>query len=118
MRAAHRRRRGRAGAARPRRAEVPVAVTLGPYVQDVRSDGFTVVFETDADVAAEVRAGDVRVATHGTHHEAIVRGLPKTARAAIASAVEGHDAGGGEVVLPDAARPLTFVVYGDTRRPA
>jgi hypothetical protein len=97
------------------RAEVPVAVTLGPYVQDVRADGFTVVFETAGDTAAEVRAGDVRVATRGTHHEAIVRGLPKTARARYQVAVEGHDAGGGEVVLPDAARPLTFVVYGDTR---
>jgi 3',5'-cyclic AMP phosphodiesterase CpdA len=29
--------------------------------------------------------------------------------------IGGADAGGGEVVLPDAARPLTFVVYGDTR---
>ncbi|HEX9102178.1 MAG TPA: hypothetical protein VF997_08250, partial [Polyangia bacterium] len=55
------------------RAQAPVVVA--PYVQDVRGDGFTVVFETAADVAAETRAGDVRVATRGTHHEAVVRGL-------------------------------------------
>ncbi|HEY1586395.1 MAG TPA: hypothetical protein VGH63_11955, partial [Polyangia bacterium] len=57
----------------------PLAV--GPYVQDVRADGFTVVFDTAADVAAEVRAGAVRVATRGTHHEAVVRGLPAATRA-------------------------------------
>jgi len=90
-------------------------LVLGPYVQDVRSDGFTVAFETATDVAAETRAGDVRVATHGTHHEAVVRGLPAASRAKYRVSIDGHDAGGGEVVLPDAARPLTFVVYGDTR---
>jgi acid phosphatase type 7 len=90
-------------------------LVVGPYVQDVHADGFTVVFDTAADVAAEVRAGDVRVATHGTHHEAIVRGLPAATRARYHVTVDGHDAGGGEIVLPDASRPLTFVVYGDTR---
>ena len=90
-------------------------LVVGPYVQDVHDDGFTVVFETAADVAAEVRAGDVRVATRGTHHEAVVRGLPPASRARYRVFVDGHDAAGGEVALPDAARPLTFVVYGDTR---
>lgn len=89
--------------------------TIGPYVQDVRGDGFTVVFETATDVAAEVRAGAVRVATRGTHHEAILRGLPPASRARYAVLVDGRDAGGGEVALPDAARTLSFVVYGDTR---
>ncbi|MGZ3430093.1 MAG: hypothetical protein ACXVCV_25755, partial [Polyangia bacterium] len=93
------------------RAEIPVA----PYVQDVRSDGFTVVFETAAETAAEVRAGDVRVATHGRHHEAVLRGLPAGGRAKYRVTVDGANAGGGEVVLPDPTRALTFVVYGDTR---
>jgi acid phosphatase type 7 len=91
------------------------ALSIGPYVQDVRADGFTVVFETAADAAAEVRAGDVRVATRGRHHEAVVRGLPAAARASYRVTVDGVDAGGGEVVLPDTKRALTFVVYGDTR---
>jgi len=90
-------------------------LVVGPYVQDVRGDGFTVVFETAADVAAETRAGEVRVTTRGTHHEAIVRGLPAATRAKYRVTIGGADAGGGEVVLPDAARPLTFLVYGDTR---
>jgi len=90
-------------------------LVVGPYVQDVHADGFTVVFDTAADVAAEVRAGAVRVATHGTHHEAVVRGLPPARRARYDVFVDGHDAGGGNVALPDPARPLDFVVYGDTR---
>jgi hypothetical protein len=95
------------------RAQSPL--TIGPYVQDVRADGFTVVFETPGDVAAEVRAGAVRVATSGTHHEALLRGLPAGTRTRYVVAVAGRDVGGGEVVLPDATRPLTFLVYGDTR---
>ncbi|HEY2749050.1 MAG TPA: metallophosphoesterase [Polyangia bacterium] len=90
-------------------------ITIGPFVQDVRADGFTVVFETSAAADAEVRAGDARVATHGTHHEAIVRGLPAATREKYRVTVGGRDAGGGEVVLPDAGRALRFVVYGDTR---
>jgi hypothetical protein len=89
--------------------------TLAPYVQDVRSDGFTVVFETAADAAGEVRAGAVRVTTRGRHHEAVLRGLPAGARTKYRVTVDGADAGGGEVVLPDPKRALTFVVYGDTR---
>ncbi len=91
------------------------AISIGPYVQDVRPDGFTVVFETTVASDAEVLAGPVRVATHGTHHEAVVRGLPAGARARYRVLVGGSDAGGGEVALPDGRRPLTFVVYGDTR---
>lgn len=99
------------------RAEAPtVAPTVAPYVQDVRSDGFTVVFETARDVAAETRAGDERVATHGTHHEAVLRGLPAGTRVHYRVAIGGADAGGGDVALPDGARRrLTFLVYGDTR---
>ena len=92
-----------------------VATTVAPYVQDVRSDGFTVVFETGSDVAAETRAGDVRVTTRGTHHEAVLRGLPAGTRTRYTVTIDGSDAGGGQVALPDAGRALTFLVYGDTR---
>ena len=91
------------------------ALRVGPYVQDLRSDGFTVVFETDADVTAEVRANGARVVTHGRHHEAVLRGLPAAARVPYRVFVGGADVGGGEVALYDPRRPLTFVVYGDTR---
>ncbi|HXU71571.1 MAG TPA: metallophosphoesterase [Polyangia bacterium] len=92
------------------------SITVGPYVQDVRPDGFTVVFDTAGETSAEVRAGAVRVATQGTHHEAIVRGLPASTRAPYRVFVGGADAGGGDVALPDPkAHTLDFVVYGDTR---
>jgi hypothetical protein len=88
---------------------------IAPYVQDVRADGFTVVFDTVDDVAAEVRAGAVVVATRGRHHEALVRGLPPASVARYGVALAGVERGGGEVRLADAGRPVTFVVYGDTR---
>jgi 3',5'-cyclic AMP phosphodiesterase CpdA len=93
------------------------ALTVGPYVQDVRADGFTVAFETAADAAAEVRAGDVTVATRGTRHEAVLRGLIGVTggRVRYRVVVDGRDAGGGEVALAGDARTLDFVVYGDTR---
>ena len=91
------------------------ALTIGPYVQDLRSDGFTVAFETATDAAAEVRAGNVVAATRGTHHEAVLRGLPGGARVPYRVFVAGRDAGGGEVALPGAGAILDFVVYGDTR---
>lgn len=104
------------GVARGETASASTPITVGPYVQDVRPDGFTVVFDTAGETAAEVRAGAVRVSTHGTHHEAIVRGLPAATRARYRVLVAGEDAGGGDVALPDpSARRLDFVVYGDTR---
>lgn len=102
--------------ARPRRAGADERLTRAPYVQDVRDDGFTVVCDSAVDAAVEVRAGDVHVTTSGTHHEAVLRGVePQSGRVAYRVLVDGQDAGGGDVALPDAARPVTFVVYGDTR---
>ena len=62
---------------RQRTAEVDVllmaaAVAIGPYVQDVRPDGFTVAFETASESDAEVRVDGHVVKTHGVHHEAHV----------------------------------------------
>lgn len=87
---------------------------VGPYVQDVRADGFTVAFETSAAATAEVRAGDVVVKTSGTRHEAIVRGV-HGARVAYRVVVDGRDEGGGDVALAGDGARLDFVVYGDTR---
>lgn len=91
------------------------ALVIGPYVQQLRSDGFTVTFETAGDTDAEVRAGSLVVATHGRHHEAVLRGLPAASRVPYRVVVGGVDVGGGEVALYDPTRPLTFVVWGDTR---
>jgi 3',5'-cyclic AMP phosphodiesterase CpdA len=103
----------------PALAATRPALALGPYVQDLRSDGFTLAFETDADVAAEVRAagraGAVTVATRGTRHEAVLRGLKPGTRVPYRIFIGGHDAGGGEVALAGDRPILDFVVYGDTR---
>jgi calcineurin-like phosphoesterase family protein len=88
---------------------------IAPYVQDVRSDGFTVVFDSAGDDAAEVIAGDVHVATRGPHHEAVVGGVAGGAAVHYRVLIAGHERAAGDVRLPDPARPLTFVVYGDTR---
>ena len=95
-------------------------LTRGPYVQDVVADGFTIVCDTAATATIETRAGAVQVTTTGTHHEAVVRGVTATAgRVSYRVLVDGHDAGGGDVQLPIAGdgsvKPVTFVVYGDTR---
>jgi hypothetical protein len=96
---------------------------VGPYVQDVRPDQLTVVFDSAADLTAETSAGDVRVVTHGPHHEAVLRVPPSTTPVAYRITVAGRAVASGEVRLPDptaagasdATRPLTFVVFGDTR---
>ncbi|HEX4461452.1 MAG TPA: metallophosphoesterase [Polyangia bacterium] len=98
------------------RAGAEELLTRGPYVQNVVADGFTVVCDTPVDATIETRAGAVHVTTTGTHHEAVMRGVTPTAgRVSYRVLVDGKDAGGGEVQLPDAVKPVTFVVYGDTR---
>jgi hypothetical protein len=90
--------------------------TIGPYVQNVQRDGFAVVFDTAVATTAEVRAGDQRVVTSGSHHEAVFHGLPAATRVAYRVFVDGIDVAGGTVrLLPDPTAPLTFVVYGDSR---
>ncbi len=93
-------------------------VTLGPYLQDVRPDGFVVAFETDVEAHAAVEVGVARVTTHGTRHEARVTGLHPSVRYKYRLYVDDAVVGGGEALTapaPDADRPLTFLVYGDTR---
>jgi 3',5'-cyclic AMP phosphodiesterase CpdA len=95
----------------------PSAITVGPYVQDLRPDAFTVVFETATETDAIVQSGAQEVSTHGVHHEARLTGLLPGARVryrVLAAGEPAASAPGGEVATPDHARPLTFVVYGDT----
>jgi hypothetical protein len=91
------------------------AVTVAPYVQDLRDTGFTVMLETAQPSTVEVQAGAQRATSQGTHHELLLSGLPARSSVRYQVSVDGKAAGGGEVTLPDAARPLTFVVFGDTR---
>lgn len=91
-------------------------LVVGPYIQDVRPDGFTVAFETDGEVEAAVEASGVRVRTTGTRHEARLEGLAAGARHPYRVLVAGIERAQGEArTAPDGPRPFTFLVYGDTR---
>jgi hypothetical protein len=89
---------------------------IDPYVQDVRPDGFTVVFETDVRADAELVVGEQRIATHGTRHEVRVDRLQPATRYRYEVWLDGAARVIADTnTVPDDARPLTFVVYGDTR---
>jgi predicted phosphodiesterase len=91
-------------------------VTLGPYVQDVREDGFVVAYETDVATDGMVVAGAERVVTHGTHHEARVGKQAPGSRVRYRVLVDGVERAAAEVgTAPSGDKPVTFVVYGDTR---
>lgn len=97
---------------------IAAAVSLGPYVQDVKPDGFTVAFETATESDAEVRVDGHVVKTHGVHHEAHVDGLAPGRR----YRYEVYVGGAPRVAAETATAPalgetaaFTFVVYGDTR---
>jgi hypothetical protein len=93
-------------------------VTIGPYVQDVRPDGFVVAFETDVETHAAVEVGANRTSTHGRRHEARIAGLQPGVRYKYRLIVDDVESGGGEVLTAppvDSDRPFTFLVYGDTR---
>ncbi len=93
-----------------------VELSVAPYVQDARPDGFTVVFETDRAARGAVEAGGRRVETAGTHHEARLDGLPAGTRLRYRVFVDGMERAANETITaPAAPRPFTFVVYGDTR---
>jgi hypothetical protein len=91
-------------------------LVIGPYVQDVRPDGFTIVYETDAATEGTVVVGAQRVTTSGTRHEARVNGLSAHARHRYQVLLDGAERAAAEVVTaPERGQPFTFMVYGDTR---
>src|ERR1700690_85473 len=91
-------------------------LTVGPYLQDVRKDGFVVAFETDVETHAAVEVGAQRVATHGPRHEALVTGLHPSTRYPYRVIVDDVSAGEWEArTAPEDARPFVFIVYGDNR---
>jgi acid phosphatase type 7 len=101
------------------RADEAAPLLVGPYVQNVQGDGFTIVFDTVQPVHATVTAAGQSVDSDGTHHVARLEKLkaPKAGqRVVYRVTVDGKLAGEGSVALPAGVdRPLTFVVYGDTR---
>ena len=94
-------------------------LTIGPLVQSVGPDHFTVIFETDQPTTGAVKVGVQEVATPlGTHHEATLTGLAPESKHGYSVLLAGQPVDGGEVVTapPDgASRPVTFLVYGDNR---
>jgi hypothetical protein len=99
----------------PASAAPAARITLGPYVQDVQKDGFTVAYETDAPAEGVVVAGGARVVTHGTRHEAEVRGLAAGTRYPYQVRVGGALEASGEVATFSTGGTLRFDVFGDTR---
>jgi hypothetical protein len=94
-------------------------LTLGPYLQDVRRDGFVVAFETDVEARGAVDVGALRVTTRGKRHEAHVTGLRPGGRYAYHLLIDDVESGGGEAhTAPNDDVPFTFLVYGDTREGA
>ncbi|HZS36679.1 MAG TPA: metallophosphoesterase family protein [Polyangia bacterium] len=98
-------------------APARAAITVGPYVQDVRPDGFTIAFETDAPVAATVSLpGHDAVTAPGTRHEARVEHLAPSTRYHYRVRAGDAELDGGDVITaPEGPHPFTFVVLGDTR---
>jgi hypothetical protein len=94
-------------------AESPLAV--GPYVQDVQADSFSIVCETWQDMPVTVQAAGQSRVSAGSHHVVRVTGLPAGQRVPYQLLADGEIVAGGSVTLPDRTRPLTFLVYGDTR---
>jgi hypothetical protein len=93
-------------------------LVVGPIVQDVQEDSFKIVFETARPVHAVVQAAGAApapAASDGTRHVVRVAGLGRGQRVPYQLIVDGKVVAGGTVTLADRARPLSFLVYGDTR---
>ena len=103
-------------------------ISIGPYLQDVTTDGILVVWETDQPTTGVVRLEQPRSAAFlslpGTHHEVRLSGLrPGTRyRYQVAGRASGTLDVGTEVRSEPAEfttaplhGPFTFLVYGDNR---
>lgn len=93
-------------------------VAIGPYLQDARGDGATVVWETDQPargvVLLDTRHGERRFeSAPSTHHEVRVSGLaPGSYHYRVLT--DGAPAG-AELATAPTADNFTFLVEGDTR---
>src|SRR5581483_9207515 len=92
---------------------------LGPYLQNVRSDGVTVIWETDAPaegaLVVATPSGERRFPSpSGTHHEVRATGLPpgRYRYHVESGGAASHDA---EFATAIAGDTFTFLVYGDNR---
>jgi hypothetical protein len=106
-------------------AAVAVAAPFqkGPYLQNVQTDGVTVMWQT-----SQPQPGKVTIRPAGTTgdgvllesaatsiHEVKVKGLHSGRRYAYSVECGGEVASGEFATAPGPAEPFTFVVYGDTR---
>ena len=95
----------------------------GPYLQNVRTDGVTVMWQT-----GRTEPGRVQIRPAGgagamitldspaaSIHEVNVTGLDSGRRYAYVVECDGETSGGEFATAPGPAEPFTFVVYGDTR---
>lgn len=123
----------RSGSSQPREAHF----TVGPYLQDVRTDGIVVVWETDVPALGMVRLDlpgrrTAFLSPPGTHHEVRLSGLRPGTRYRYVVAIRPAPLGGAgrgreevpgierrsepaEFVTATARGPFTFLVYGDNR---
>ncbi|NOZ00606.1 MAG: metallophosphoesterase family protein [Deltaproteobacteria bacterium] len=99
-------------------------LTKGPYLQDLRVDGVTVVWETDTDSAGVLEYGPTEAlgsasasGPSGTHHEVRLAGLDAATLYHYRINVDGQPAGqaGTFVTAPDKKAPFTFLAFGDNR---
>jgi hypothetical protein len=96
-----------------------LSVVVGPYLQNVRSDGITIVWETsepsEGVALVETPAGERRfVSPHGTHHEVQVSGL-QPGRYRYHVEAGGVASAEAELATAETGDAFTFLVYGDNR---
>lgn len=92
-----------------------IPIDIGPYLQDVHTDGAAVVWETASPVDGEVIVGDKHFPSPaGTHHEVRVTGLaPGRYHYQVRAGDSVTD--GGELRTAATGDSFTFLVYGDNR---
>jgi len=99
-------------------------LVIGPFLQDLRTDGVTVVWETDEPSAGVLEYGETveygsgsASGTSKTHHEVRLVGLMPATAFHYRVNVDGQPAGkaGSFVTAPTDTTPFTFLSYGDNR---
>jgi hypothetical protein len=98
---------------------LPPMIVRGPYQQDLRPDGVTLVFQTSAPVAAVVTCGPRQrrwTSPASTSHSVRLEGLsPSQLQHWQIDLGRGVAATGSFTTAPLGDEPFTFLAYGDTR---